>query len=451
MAGLTTEIIPMLLATTVRHPKHLLPILKNTLGGLAKWQLKGLMAGFNHMFTHRPDALNHVANLESINHGWLDKTFVNPWRQVKASIKAPDATTSRIGQILTSTTSMLHRMSSGLGGEDFFQKMSTNIAALQTTYRLADSVEKMLKYADLVEKNPLPAGADSVKHYAELARKAGFGDDPNWAAKLNQAQLLDRAWLQDLDFINKQTGGRLLDDPNGAFNQNLIEEVIGKNADKARRLQAWNDRLLAFVENDTKTRVTVPGVQDSNIPAGGLDPITRMAQMFMAFQRSWFHNVLLNGISNSKAVYGLSFLGTMLVGELIYYHAYRMLYRGDKWEDIEEEWTENPTVMAAEAVARTNLFGSASAIGQHFVDIFSDRGGSASGSIYSLKVAANAFRSLTNMTKAGLSEEENIAPEDARRIEMFAGGVNAWWMRGIMQSTNYDSFSEWLFQDQPAN
>jgi hypothetical protein len=450
MAGLFTEIIPMLMATTIGSPRNLLPILKSTLGGLSKWQLKGLVAGYNHMFTHRPDLLNSVANLVSVNHSWLDKTFINPWKQVKASFLTPDAIRSKTGQRLTAITAMMHRAASGLGGEDFFQKMSSNIAVLQTKFRLVERFNDMVALREAMDKVDWSKEADWEAKFRELAEANGFKDHPEWAAMLNQAGLLEREWLENMNHMNTKSGGKLFNDEvNGVLDQDLIERLISQDAERARVLQDTNDTLLRFIESDMRTRVTVPGVQDSNIPRGGLDPITKMAQMFMSFQRSWFHHVLLNGVSNAKAVYGLSFLGSMIVGEAIYYHAYRMLYRGDSWEDIESEWEENPTLMMTEALARTNLLGSASSIGQHMLDLFTDKGGAASGSIYSLKVASNSMRSIFNITKAALTED-TVRVEDARRLELQTAGINSWWMRAVMEATGYESFSEWLFQHQRA-
>lgn len=444
LASAFTEIVPMLLATAVRQPKNLGKIITGTLKGMSKWQLKGLQAGYLHMQNHVPDVISSVAHLDTVNHTWLDKTFVNPWKALKASTSAPDGTHSRLGHVLTAGTSMLHRMASGLGGEDFFQGFASNVAVLSTMFRIGDSMDKIVKTANLLKTH---VGDLNPETFKPIARDGGFGDDPSWAAKLWQGGLMEREFLEDMDFFNQKTGGAFYTHEDGPMNLELAERVIAQNPDRAIRLQKSYDVLLEFLENDLRSYITTPGVQDVNVPQGGADPVTRMFNMFMSYQRSWFHHVMLNNIANAKTLYGLSYLGTILLGEALYYNSYRMLYKGDSIEDLESEWEENPGIMTVQAMARSNVLGSASSIGQMVIDTLAadyvPRGAHAS--LYSVKSTYDSFASAVRILKASLDDEKPIDLKDARKIENTVPGINAFWMKGIMRATGYTSWSDWIF------
>lgn len=437
IAGIFTEGVPAILMAGL-HNKSITVAARTAIeilrGVTNRNHLKGMLAGISFLRSHVPYEIASVSNTESINKNWLEKTFTNPIKNIGRA-QGPVSK-------LKMTVAAMHRMSAGLGGEDAFQAAVTNGAVYAEMYRLVSSFEYMVKLS-----KALYGSGPVTESFDKLARDAGFGPDPLYAEQLNQARLLDPEAIKHMLEMDKAVGGKLID-TEGVMDFGLMEEAMLKNPAKGREWQRTVAAIQGFKETRSRSYVTVPGIQDIPTPSGGLSPFDKMSLIFTSFQRSWFSNTMLNTIQHGPMLHSMALLTSVFFGELLYYNIYRMLYRGMTIEDIQSEFEESPTAATMSALARTNFFGSASALGQVTMDIFSDKFASGAGSMYPVNTSVKFLTATANTVKAALSGEQEVDLRDARRIENMAAGLNSWWFQAIVRATGYKGVSDALFDEQ---
>lgn len=447
LAGTVTE-LPMLLASVISRdgPQGLARIVKDILTGATKDQLKGIMAGYIWMRNHMPHTLQSAVNATHINRNWLDKTFVNPARVVAGSTGAMNKTKS--------VAAFLHHASSGLAGEDLLQGFISGIAVHSASVRVIRNWDRIKKLSEVMQKHNWAAETEPEKVFRKMAYDAGFGEDATYAATLNQSGLLDPKTIRELEEIDKAAGGRLLDKENGALDYGILESAILKNT----KYRDTVERVLAHKETELTKHVTVPGVQDVNIPAGGLDPATKLKNMFTSFARSWFNNIMLNHIANEKLTYALFLVSIGLVGEMLYNISLRTMYHNEPLEDILEDLEEDPAAAVMLAIGRSNVFGTSNILPMFVFDQISGSSNASTqaSSLYPISQTTALIRSIANMTKAAFSDDKEISEKDANRIESFTPIANSWWMKSVGEVTGWGGPAQWFVgkqnnELQPAN
>lgn len=440
LAGMVTE-LPMLLMSVLLKDgaSGLSRIVRDVLRGATNDQLKGIMAGFMWMRNHMPYTLSTIADSTHINRNWLDKVWTNPTRAIAGATTGMDRAKA--------VAAWLHHASSGLSGEDLFQGWVSGIAVHAASVRLVRSMDKMIKLTQMLEKHDWTKEADPEKAFRSYARAAGFGDDAQYAARLNQAGLLNSQVLNTILDLDKAVSGRLIDKDNGAFDHGLLEELLIKRPQDREVIE----RIIAFKETELSRNVTTAGVQDVNIPLGGIDPATKLKNMFTGFARSWFNNIMLNNLGNEKFAYAFFLLSVGLIGEALYNTALRTLYHGESLEDVLQEWEENPVSSTTFAIGRSNVFGTANILPMIVVDMFSKGNGATSqaSSLYPVSTTLKMLRASANIIKDGLSSDKEITEKDADTIEAFIPVVNSYWYKSLSEAAGWRGPVNWIFGVQP--
>lgn len=447
LAGTVTE-LPMLLVSVLSKdgPRGLARIVKDVLSGATKDQLKGIMAGYLWMRNHMPHTLQSAVNATHVNRNWLEKTFVNPARVVSGSKGAMDKTKA--------VAAFLHHASSGIAGEDLLQGFISGISVHAASVRVIRNWDRIKKLSEAMQKHNWAAEAEPEKVFRKMAYDAGFGEDGTFAATLNQSGLLDPKTIRELEEIDRSVGGRLLDKDNGALDYGILEDALIKN----QKYRETVERVIAHKETELTKHVTVPGVQDVNIPAGGLDPATKLKNMFTSFARSWFNNIMLNHVANEKLTYALFLVSVGLVGEMLYNISLRTMYHNEPLEDILEDLEEDPASAVMLAIGRSNVFGTSNILPMFVFDQITGKSNASTqaSSLYPIAQSTALIRSIANMTKAAFSDDKEITEKDANRIESFIPAANAWWMKSVGEVTGWGGPAQWFAgkqtqELQPAN
>jgi hypothetical protein len=440
LAGTVTE-LPMLLMSVLAKDgaAGVGRIVKDILNGATQDQLKGIIAGYQWMRNHIPFTLQYVAESTTINRNWLDKVWVNPVKSIVGAETAMDKTKA--------VAAWLHHASSGLAGEDLFQGWVSGIAVHSASVRMIRFLDKMVDLSNRMQSYNWAIEKDPERVFRRLAREAGFGEDAAYAARLNQAGLLDPNTLKELFEIDKLSGGRLLDKDNGSLNHGILEDILINNP----KYRDTIERIIGFKETELTRHVTVPGVQDVNIPMGGLDPASKLKNMFTGFARSWFNNIMLNHIGNEKLAYSLFIISVGLVGEALYNTALRTLYHDESLESVLEEWEKEPVSSTALVFGRSNMLGTANIIPMLVVDMFAKSNGASTqaSSLYPVTQTMKLMRSSANIIKASLDSDKEVSEQDANVTESFILGFNAWWMKSIYDATGWNGPAHWLLGIDP--
>jgi hypothetical protein len=444
LASSVTEVPMILINTAVKDGAHgFSRLIRDTLKGMTKDQLKGITAGYLWMRNRLPHTLASSVDSVTINRNWLERTFINPSRVVVGS--------EGLMNKAKSVVAWLHHTTSGIAGEDLLQGFASAMAVHAASVRLIrlfDNIEALAKthaaynWADEVDPEAV---------FKKMASDHGFGEDITFAARLNQAGLLNPDIIQKIREMDSKTGGRLLDGENGSLDYGLLEELKLKNPQYTDAVDIVN----SYKETELTRHVVTPGVQDVNTPMGGMDPWTKLKNQFTGFARAWFNNIMLNNIANEKLAYGLFLISVALFGETLYNVSLRTLYGDESLEETLNDWAENPIQNMMLTVGRSNIVGTSNIIPMTIIDIISDRPSSqvSAATIYPISSTAKTLKSMANVVKDGLSSTEEIDVKDASRIESMVPLFNAWWMKQLTQTTGYDGISSYLYgkQEQPAN
>jgi len=174
------------------------------------------------------------------------------------------------------------------------------------------------------------------------------------------------------------------------------------------------------------------------------DALANAAFMFISFptafvQRTLTRAMAAQGISNWK---GFTYLGIYLFGELMSNAFRRVLYNGDKWEDIIQELEEDPLLKAGEAFIRAPLFGPWNIVPATAISMFTgarsyDPMGSAA-----LSRGINAVKSAFKLGQQIADPDADIESESLNRVLNVIPGANMWWLRMPFMLRHFSGFAD---------
>ncbi len=435
-----TEVPMILLNTAVKDGAHgFSRLVRDTLRGMTKDQLKGITAGYLWMRNRLPHTLASSVDSVTINRNWLERTFINPTRVVLGSEGLMNKTKSVVA--------WLHHATSGIAGEDLLQGFASAMAVHASSVRLIRLFDNLEALAKTHAAYNWANEVDPEAVFRKMASDHGFGEDISLAARFNQAGLLNPDIIQKIREMDLKTGGRLLDKDNGALDYDLLEELKLKNPEYTDAV----DIINSYKETELTRHVVTPGVQDVNMPMGGIDPFSKLKNQFTGFARAWFNNIMLNNIANEKLAYGLFLVSVALFGETLYNVSLRTLYGDESAEDVLQDWAESPVKNMMLTVGRSNLIGTTNIIPMTVMEVMSDRpaGQVSASSIYPISSTARTFKSIANIMKDSVSSTEQIDVKDAQRVESNIPLFNAWWMKSITEATGYNGISDYMFGKNP--
>lgn len=435
IAGVFTEAIP-LIASVAHQTKNVSTVIRTILKmfrGSSREELKGMLAGMHSLRTHMPGEIASMRSINTLNRSWWDKNFVNPIRDI--------GTASSVGNRIRAVTLALHRMASGVGFEEGIQASVSNAAVFADMFRFVSSIPNLERLITAIEKHGGPV--DEVQ-FNKFVEEAGF-NDPLFAAQLNQNGFVNREVLNEILDMNRHSKGQLLDQNGSFMDYDLMVSAMLANPSIYR--QKVIDMIQGLKQSLLDQRVTRPTVTEMRAPSGGVGPFDRLYNVFLSYGRSWFSNTMLNNLANSKLNYALFMISMYFVGELLYNEFRSVVYQGKSMDELLQEWEENPGERLASAMARSNFGGNMTDLAHGAFDLFGNTG-RAPGGLYPVTNAWRVSQAAVDSVKAILSSEKEVDLKKAALVERSIPGINSWWVRALLRSTGYKSFSEWILSQE---